>query len=137
MTRSRCGSQCRRARVGARSIHGAPSSRWSRMHLRTMSEDNLPILQYDAPDNRRRLSMKSARTFFLSMLTLVVALLCAWLPFAAAQNTEPVAIDEDDLGGVVTSANGPEAGVWVIAETADLPTRYAKIVVTDDKGRYV
>ena len=42
-----------------------------------------------------------------------------------------------DLGGVVISAAGPEAGVWVIAETTDLPTRFAKIVVTDDKGRYV
>src|SRR5216117_2440593 len=42
-----------------------------------------------------------------------------------------------DLGGTVTSANGPEAGVWVIAETTDLPTKFAKIVVTDDKGRYV
>ena len=43
----------------------------------------------------------------------------------------------NDLGGVVTSANGPEAGVWVIAETADLPTKFAKIVVTDDRGRYL
>jgi hypothetical protein len=42
-----------------------------------------------------------------------------------------------DLGGVVTSANGPEAGIWVIAETTDLPTKYAKIVVTDERGRYV
>ena len=33
--------------------------------------------------------------------------------------------------------NGPEAGVWVIAETTDLPTRYTKSVVTDDQGRYV
>ena len=43
----------------------------------------------------------------------------------------------DDIGGVVTGPDGPEAGVWVIAETFDLPTRYAKIVVTDDKGRYL
>src|SRR5207249_7722534 len=47
------------------------------------------------------------------------------------------ALDADDIGGVVTSAKGPEAGVWVIAETADLPTRFIKIVVTDDMGRYV
>ena len=53
---------------------------------------------------------------------------------AAAQQ---VAIDNDDIGGVVTGANGPEAGVWVIAETRDLPTRYIKIVATDDQGRYV
>src|SRR5436190_7751313 len=42
-----------------------------------------------------------------------------------------------DLTGVVTSVNGPEAGVWVIAETNDLPTKFAKIVVTDDRGRYL
>jgi hypothetical protein len=48
-----------------------------------------------------------------------------------------ITIGESDLGGVVTSANGPEAGVWVIAETTDLPTKYVKIVVTDDQGRYV
>src|ERR1700728_4167697 len=41
------------------------------------------------------------------------------------------------IGGVVTSAKGPEAGVWVIAETNDLPTKYVKIVVTDDAGRYL
>jgi hypothetical protein len=41
------------------------------------------------------------------------------------------------LEGVVTGPNGPEAGVWVIAETTDLPTRFAKIAVTDDQGRYV
>jgi hypothetical protein len=48
-----------------------------------------------------------------------------------------VAIDDDDIGGVVTSANGPEAGVWVIAETDRFDTRFAKIVVTDDSGRYL
>src|SRR5262245_6044604 len=47
------------------------------------------------------------------------------------------AIDADDIGGIVTSSNGPEAGVWVIAETSAFQTRYAKIVVTDDNGRYV
>lgn len=43
----------------------------------------------------------------------------------------------DDITGVVSGPNGPEGGVWVIAETFDLPTRYAKIVVTDDNGQYV
>jgi hypothetical protein len=46
-------------------------------------------------------------------------------------------VKSDEIGGVVTSANGPEAGVWVIAETTDLPTRYIKEVVTDDRGRYL
>ena len=50
---------------------------------------------------------------------------------------QSVAIDADDIGGVVTGPNGPEAGVWVIAETTDLPTRFTKSVVTDDQGRYV
>ena len=54
-----------------------------------------------------------------------------------AQQPAAVAIDEDDIGGVVTGPKGPEAGVWVIAETTDLPTRYIKSVVTDDQGRYV
>src|SRR4029077_7170101 len=48
-----------------------------------------------------------------------------------------VAIDTDDIGGVVTSAKGPEAGVWVIVETSDLPTMFRRIVVTDDRGRYL
>ncbi len=42
----------------------------------------------------------------------------------------------DYITGVVSGPNGPEAGVWVIAETRDLPTRFAKMVVTDDQGRY-
>ena len=50
---------------------------------------------------------------------------------------ETVPINSDDLGGVVSSTKGPEAGVWVIAETTDLPTKFVKIVVTDDRGHYV
>ena len=48
-----------------------------------------------------------------------------------------VQVDADDIGGVVTGARGPEAGVWVVAETSDLPTRFVRIVVTDDAGRYL
>ena len=43
----------------------------------------------------------------------------------------------NDISGVVKGPKGPEAGVWVIAETTDLPTRFARIVVTDDDGRYL
>jgi len=46
----------------------------------------------------------------------------------------PVRIDSLDIGGVVTGANGPEAGVWVIAATNGIPTRFAKIVVTNRHG---
>src|SRR5262245_61982701 len=55
----------------------------------------------------------------------------------AQQAAAAVAIDNDDIGGVVSGPNGPEAGVWVIAETRDLPVRFIRSVVTDDQGRYV
>jgi hypothetical protein len=51
--------------------------------------------------------------------------------------TQRIAIDNDDIGGIVTGPRGPEAGVWVIAETSELPTLFRKIVVSDDQGRYV
>ena len=55
----------------------------------------------------------------------------------AGQGAKPVAIDPDDIGGTVTGPRGPEAGVFVIAETTGLPTRLIRSVVTDDQGRYV
>ncbi len=81
------------------------------------------------------------RTASINMLsTSFAALLCAAAinvavvqPAAAQQ----VRVDADDIGGVVTGAKGPEAGVWVVAETKDLPTKFVKIVVTDDQGRYL
>src|SRR4029450_11298731 len=50
---------------------------------------------------------------------------------------DAVRVDNDCIGAVVTGPNGPEAGVCVIAETKDLPTKFVKIVVTDDRGRYL
>jgi len=70
-----------------------------------------------------------------SMKTL--ACISALLVAAPLYANDVVDIGPSDLGGVVTSVNGPEAGVWVIAETTDLPTKFAKIVVTDERGRYV
>ena len=80
--------------------------------------------------------MRKTRILWPGMMTLTVALLMAFGPGpqAAAQQ---VTIDADDIGGVVTGRDGPEAGVWVIAETQEFPSRYAKIVVTDGQGRYV
>src|SRR5215472_8286048 len=49
----------------------------------------------------------------------------------------PPVVNNYSIGGSVTSSKGPEAGVWVIAETTSLPTKFVKIVVTDDQGRYV
>jgi hypothetical protein len=61
-----------------------------------------------------------------------------WLTLSCtAAMAATVPSDGDYIGGVVTSEKGPEAGVWVIAETKNLPTPYVKIVVTDDQGRYV
>ena len=59
------------------------------------------------------------------------------MAIGASQAPPTVATDDDDIGGVVTSSKGPEAGVWVIAETTELPTKFARIVVTDDRGRYL
>jgi hypothetical protein len=67
----------------------------------------------------------------------LAAFLFAYPGAASAQQTSGITIGPADLGGVVSGPNGPEAGVWVIAETTDLPTKFAKIVVTDDRGRYV
>jgi len=70
----------------------------------------------------------------------LAVLLAVWpvtQPYAQPAPPVAVQIDSDDIGGVVTSKNGPEAGVWVIAETTDLGTRFAKIAVTDERGRYV
>ena len=68
-----------------------------------------------------------------------VSCLAILLAACGGGGSEPSApaIDNDDIGGTVSGPAGPEAGVWVIAETEDFETRYAKIVVTDDQGRYV
>lgn len=81
----------------------------------------------------------------MKIKTLVVGValgsIAAFLALSSAplssQQGSTVSIDGDDIGGVVNSSKGPEAGVWVIAETTDLPTRFARMVVTDDRGRYV
>lgn len=75
----------------------------------------------------------TTRTRLLAIM--VAAFLAAWPTLPDAQGLR---VGAADIGGVVTSASGPEAGVWVIAETTGLGTRrYAKIVVTDDEGRYL
>src|SRR5215218_3717590 len=68
----------------------------------------------------------------------VLVAACVTLAAAALPTDEAtVNVGADDIGGVVTGPNGPEAGVWVIAETSDLPTKFVRIVVTDDQGRYL
>jgi hypothetical protein len=81
--------------------------------------------------------MTTKRGLYLSVAAVALAGFLAGAPVQLKAQTTTVAIDSDDIGGVVTGANGPEAGVWVIAQTSDLPTKYVKIVVTDDQGRYL
>src|SRR5918999_6031942 len=82
--------------------------------------------------------MKLMKTLSLGSIAICIgAYLALWPVELGGQQNASVRIDSDDIGGVVTSAKGAEAGVWVIAETTDLPTRFAKMVVTDDQGRYV
>src|SRR5438093_2479601 len=84
--------------------------------------------------------MRTTRVLYFGAAAVSVALLLAWsqVPMNARQTScDTVSIDNDDLGGIVSSAKGPEAGVWVIAETTDLATKFVRIVVTDDRGRYV
>ncbi len=65
-------------------------------------------------------------------------LLCATsVAGASAPAQSELKVAADDIGGTVSSARGPQAGVWVIAETRDFQTRFAKIVVTDSAGRYL
>ena len=83
--------------------------------------------------------MRSTKGLLYSGAAVALATFFAFAPsdLRAQQSTAAVSIGNTDLGGVVSGPNGPEAGVWVIAETTDLPTKYAKIVVTDGQGRYV
>ena len=86
------------------------------------------------------MSSRAFRTFATATTATFVAFLIFATPEAqqaAQQAAAAVPIDNDDIGGVVTGPKGPEAGVWVIAETRDLPVRYIKSVVTDDSGRFV
>ena len=74
----------------------------------------------------------------LARLTIFAGLMA--LPSAistAVYAQQTVTVGATEIGGTVVSAAGPEAGVWVIAETTDLPTKFARIVVTDDQGRYL
>ena len=88
-----------------------------------------------ARGHKRRADMTMRTMLNFSTATVGFAILLAISPVGVNAGQE--VDDNDDIGGVVTSANGPEAAVWVIAETTDLDTKFVKIVVTDDQGRYL
>ena len=82
--------------------------------------------------------MKATGVISVAIVTAAVLFAAGQSRLDAQQATDPtIRIGAADLGGMVTGPGGPEAGVWVIAETTDLPTKFAKIVVTDDRGRYL
>src|SRR6202047_3435092 len=72
--------------------------------------------------------------FKRSMVALLATAASLYVGVAVGATIE---ISANDIGGTVVGDKGPEAGVWVIAETKDLPTKFAKVVVTDDQGRFV
>jgi hypothetical protein len=61
--------------------------------------------------NGSRYTRPTAVDFALSVVALVSGV-CV-----GALTAQAIPIDADDIGGVVTGPTGPEAGVWVIAET--------------------
>ena len=71
----------------------------------------------------------------VALLSLVLSGLIAAL--VADPSAQQASRPEGSISGVVQSSQGPEAGVWVIAETNDLPTQFVKIVVTNDDGRFL
>jgi hypothetical protein len=77
--------------------------------------------------------MTSRKARFVGMAC-TIAFVAAVLAWAGGRD---VTAAGNDITGVVTGPQGPEAGVWVIAETRDLPTSFRKIVVTDDAGRFL
>ena len=79
-----------------------------------------------------RTGLRRRLTSVMGLLLLVGVV--AWSAAPAARQN---GMADGVIAGTVTSANGPEAGVWVIAETNELDTKFAKIVVTDGRGRFL
>jgi len=121
-----------------------PASRNARRCMATgytaVAGRRLPVAgprPYDVPDLTLQKG-RLMRTRFPTLLALTcVALLALTSIGGRAFQGGATPMDDDDIAGVVTGPNGPEAGVWVIAETTDLPTKFVRIVVTDDQGRYL
>jgi hypothetical protein len=76
---------------------------------------------------------QALRRFLMTVIFSILAITVS----TGLRAQQSVDVSAADIGGVVASSKGPEAGVWVIAETTDLPTKFARIVVTDDQGRYL
>ena len=81
------------------------------------------------------MSTSTRRTWLRAGIGLVVVSCVAIL--ATHPSAQQLSRNDGYIDGTVASSQGPEAGVWVIAETKDLPTPFIKIVVTDDQGRFM
>src|SRR3989475_1823185 len=125
----------------------APTNAWPLRNSRIGADGMGKV--YDGPDIRPEILASYGNTALveaemtkrkanriLGTLAAVLVFFLTWL-LATESRSGAVAGTADYIQGVVTSSKGPEAGVWVIAETTELPTKFAKIVVTDGQGRYV
>jgi hypothetical protein len=84
------------------------------------------------------MTLRSSFNCGVAAIAIVLGFGAPPMPSHAQENSPATpTIGGSDLAGVVRGPNGPEAGVWVIAETTDLPTKFGKVVVTDDQGRYL
>ena len=68
----------------------------------------------------------------ITALVMTLAVSFAWM-VERMEASRVAPTEGGDITGLVRSSNGAEAGVWVIAETDDLPTKFVKIVVTNDQ----
>src|SRR6188472_203667 len=121
--------RCRQAGARARLTLGAVDGPQARA-------DNHGIGAKNSKKKRASCQRRNGAMRRISQLLLTSAAALA-LAGLAPSGTNAQQVGAKDIGGVVTGPAGPEAGVWVIAETSDLPTRYMKMVVTDDQGRYL
>src|SRR5262249_7930721 len=105
--------------------------------------DGEPFAMQRRPRSQGEQQMTTKHALFAGTALSILWLAVGAPIVAVAQQPNPAvaiaapAIDSDDIGGIVTSRFGAEAGVWVVAETTELGTRFAKMVATDDFGRYV
>ena len=94
-------------------------------------------MNYTRDLSAARARRSSLRRRPIALGEVLMACLLGLMAGVTHAQSAPLQIGPDEIGGVVKSTLGPEAGVWVIAETNDFSTRFAKIVVTDDQGRYL
>ena len=84
---------------------------------------------------RSRYFVRKAMLFLTILFAGMLAQVKANTSTTSLSDQSPVPANE--ITGVVSGPRGRESGVWVIAETSELPTTFRKIVVTDERGRFL